>query len=360
MFRYSSRVLPIDMEALCPIIRKRINDIGINPDYDLAFSELFPGESHDKILTSTEMLMLLTSLAGRHGISDCIESVHAVRTGELKDCICELIQRGCNSAWSIGSLQEYIDRQKNNAPVVCTGEVPVKTQKYNDWLAENQDNISKWASMWHMSSDDYAPLGYIAGKGLIDIIEIAPIDGHTMEMSVDAAAHGQIEVVKWLHKSCHPCDYDEMARVACNNGHVSVVEFLDTIPTGDNSSYVSIQAYKLAAVQSNVDILKWAVENNKLSNDDMSYLLFHAMEYDSIESVKYLHKHGAVMSAEDVIMAAGLGHITVVQYACVRYILTNVGPLLDAARYHDDLYEWLRKMYEIKPQKTESLIIKRR
>lgn len=354
-------LLPVNMESLYPIIRRRINTINTSGIYDVEFNKMFPDESPDKILTSTEMLGLLACLAGRSGVSDCIALVQGIRAderaAELKDYIGELIGSHTSQV-DIPVPDSAENNSTDTTTSTCTVEVPAQT--YDDWLTENQAGIFEWANSWYVNDEVYAPFGYIAWNGLIDIIKIAPIDGHTLKMSIKAAAAGQMEVITWLHEQGHPCDYVGMAEIACNNYHLSVVKFLDRIQTADGQIYIWPRAYRSAAVQQNLEILEWAVQNNKLSAGDMKYLMTGSMKYGSIKSVKYLHGLGVAISEEDVIKAATGGYRSVVQYACIRHVTINIGRLLDAADGHPKLTKWIHRMYTVKPSTETSVVNPRR
>ena len=150
---------------------------------------------------------------------------------------------------------------------------------------------------------DHGSLSFAAMNGNLTIVKLilnAGVDQETVSMAfTDAAAYGQLEVVKFLLEVANPkadihYEGDVALLYASQNGHLNVVRYLleDARPIADISAdYGGLLALRSAAGRGHLDVVRYLLEDARpRANiaDDNFEVLKHAALEGQLRIVRYL------------------------------------------------------------------------
>lgn len=133
----------------------------------------------------------------------------------------------------------------------------------------------------------------------------APCTSSAMDQ---AAAHGHLEVVQFLHE--HRTEGASMTamNLAAANGHFAVLQFLHR----NRREGCSGLAYSLAAAQGRIDVLNWLKENT--TQNPSPFSMDEAAAAGQVAALQWLKDNGCTCTARAIDRAACNGHLAAVQW----------------------------------------------
>ncbi|KAG1702225.1 hypothetical protein DVH05_010015 [Phytophthora capsici] len=164
----------------------------------------------------------------------------------------------------------------------------------------------------------------------------------TKDLRMDqAAANGHLEMIKWLHEEHAWCTMQAM-NYAASNGHLEVVKFLHK----NRTEGCNTDAMDLAAGNGHLNVVEWLHVNR--SEGCTTYAMDSAAKNGYVDVVKWLHcnrNEGCSTRAMDE--AASTGRLELVQWlhsrytvGCSRAAMTNA-----ISNGHLELAKWLRQTF---------------
>lgn len=157
----------------------------------------------------------------------------------------------------------------------------------------------------------------------------------------NAAANGHLEMTQWLHKERAWCTKQAMNRAA-GNGHLEVVKFLDE----NLSDGCTTDAMDLAAASGHLEMVKWLHDHR--TEGCTQFAMDSAAKNGFIKVVRWLYYHrdeGCSTHAMDG--AAASGHLEVAQWlhlhrvgGCTRAAMTDA-----ITNGHFEVAKWLRRTF---------------
>ncbi|KAG3027418.1 hypothetical protein PC121_g17770 [Phytophthora cactorum] len=157
----------------------------------------------------------------------------------------------------------------------------------------------------------------------------------------NAAANGHLEMIKWLHQHHAWCTKQAMNRAA-GNGHLEVVQFLNE----RRSEGCTTDAMDLAASNGQLEMVKWLHEN--LSEGCTQFAMDAAAKNGHFALVKWLHVNRSEgCSAHAMDNAAAAGHFAIVQWLREHYTegCTRAAMMDAIANGHFDIARWLQRAF---------------
>lgn len=154
--------------------------------------------------------------------------------------------------------------------------------------------------------------------GVEDVVEMpkevaAFLGGNSHKFNAEdaskAAAHGRLDVLKYLHDNGCPWN-EKVTECASLRNHLDCLKYLH-----DNGCPWDDNATSAAAAYNNLDCLKYLHENGCYCDKDT---INFAAEYGSLDCLKYLHEKGCPWSGSATTEAAANGHLD-----CLKYLNEN-------------------------------------
>lgn len=136
------------------------------------------------------------------------------------------------------------------------------------------------------------------------------------QVIVYAAMNGQLDIVKYLHENGADIEKDDnnALEMAARNGHLDVVKYLH-----ENGADVDkCSALEVAATHNHMDVVKYLYENGASIKEHCSGMTSLILaERGELEALKYLHENGMDIMVADgaaILWAVCAGHLDVVKY----------------------------------------------
>ncbi|KAL3664331.1 hypothetical protein V7S43_010656 [Phytophthora oleae] len=164
----------------------------------------------------------------------------------------------------------------------------------------------------------------------------------TKDIRMDhAACNGHLEMIRWLHEEHAWCTMQAM-NYAASNGHLEVVKFLHE----NRTEGCNTDAMDLAAGYGHLNMVEWLHVNR--SEGCTTYAMDSAAKNGYTDVVKWLHynrSEGCSTSAMDE--AAAAGRLKLVQWLHARYMAgCSRAAMTDAiSNGHLDIAKWLRQTF---------------
>ncbi|ETO58834.1 hypothetical protein F444_22781, partial [Phytophthora nicotianae P1976] len=157
----------------------------------------------------------------------------------------------------------------------------------------------------------------------------------------NAAANGHLEMIKWLHQHQAWCTKQAMNRAA-GNGHLEIVQFLNE----HRSEGCTTDAMDLAASNGHLDMVKWLHENRP--EGCTPFAMDSAAKNGLFAVLRWLHNNRSEgCSAHAVDNAASAGRLDIVRWlhehyaeGCTRAAMTDA-----VANGHLDVARWLQRAF---------------
>jgi len=137
----------------------------------------------------------------------------------------------------------------------------------------------------------------------------------------EAAAMGNLEMLKYCFSNGCPCDEEESYKQTAIKGHLDCLRFLfDKVePSQGLERYAAIQA----VCKGHVDILKYFIEERKISDEGKRESVVSAARYGRLDCINYLVEEAKtpLNDWQDIACARYYEH-----HDCVNYLLEKGSP----------------------------------